>query len=191
MINLEVKLSEVCADFRLNEPLSAHTTWGIGGSARYFAEPATIEEMVALVEVANNEGIPYAVIGAGSNLLVADAGVEGLVIKLGKKFSAISISGGEMVVQAGAYVPCIARKACMHGLSGIEHIIGIPASVGGLVAMNGGSRRQNIGSVIEEVKALSHDGNLRVFNREECGFSYRESRFQNESLRWTAPPKRR
>lgn len=174
------ELSKACAQTTLNEALANHTTWGIGGPARYFAEPSTEDEIVRLIRIAGSGGVPFAVIGHGSNLLVGEKGVEGLVIKLGARFSRIVVDGLSLDVQAGAYVPHVARTACLHGLSGIEHIVGIPGSFGGLIAMNGGSRRQNIGDAVRHVRVVNRSAEVFDFEGSECGFGYRKSRFQQD-----------
>jgi len=179
---IQDELSAVCSTVTCGEPLSNHTSWGIGGKASYFAEPKNEQEIVGLVKTANKNAIPFVVIGYGSNLLVGDDGVSGLVVKLGRNFSNIEVEDCSLRVKSGAYVPCIARTACVKGLTGVEHIIGIPGSFGGLVAMNGGSRRQNVGSVIQEVGAIDRKGNLYRFSADECGFGYRTSRFQDGEL---------
>ena len=115
----------------MNEPLRAHTTFQIGGPAEELAAPESEEELLALLARA-----PALVLGAGSNLLVRDAGVAGLTVLLGKDFARIEIEGETIFAQAGARLSHLAQQAMRAGLAGLEFAAGIPGSVGGAVAMN-------------------------------------------------------
>lgn len=169
-------------NFVRNESLARHCSWHIGGTADYFFEPASEIELTAALAEAQMRGLPVYIIGGGSNLLCPDEGVRGLVLKFGSKFSRMEVTGKRIAVAAGCYVPCLARRAAHCGLSGIEHICGIPGTIGGLVVMNGGSMRQNIGDHVIEVQAIDPvSGGRIVFTRDECDFSYRQSIFQKKS----------
>lgn len=161
-------------------PLSRLNTWKIGGPADVVFSPETIEELQAMLCWVQKQQIPWITIGDGSNLLFADAGFRGVVIHLGENISRVTIAGTRIHVEAGAWVPRLAFLTGRAGLSGLEHTIGIPGRIGGLVYMNGGSQRRNIGENIVRVEALSPHGVARAFMHDECGFSYRTSRFQQE-----------
>ena len=122
-----------------NEPLSQHNSWKIGGQADLFVEPETPAQVAELMRALNGSGIPCVVIGQGTNLLFDDAGIRGVVVKIGAKMANLKISTSSIIVQGGCWVPQLARKVMAKGLSGLEHCIGIPGTVGGLVVMNGGS----------------------------------------------------
>ena len=161
------------------EPLARHSSWKIGGPADLFVEPESVEQIVELIRFVWEQDIPLVVIGEGSNLLFDDSGVRGVVMKIGHKMSKIEVSGDIIRAQAGAWVPGLARKAMQAGLGGLEHCIGIPGTLGGLVLMNGGSHRKGIGENIVEVSVVDREGSLRHLTREQCEFSYRRSVLQN------------
>ncbi|NLB83050.1 MAG: UDP-N-acetylmuramate dehydrogenase [Synergistaceae bacterium] len=162
-----------------DEPLKNHCSWRIGGPAEALVEPGTPEEAARLLLFAREEGLPLIVIGRGTNLLFSDTGVRGIVMKLGSRFAGWSASGRTVTVRSGLWVPRLVRNLAGKGLSGLEHAAGIPGSFGGLVTMNGGSLRRSISDNILSVTALSREGVVRRFSREECAFSYRTSLFQN------------
>ncbi len=165
-------------DLRFDEPLSRHSTWRIGGPADVLIEPRSAGQVGAVVRFAKREGIPLLVIGQGSNLLFDDAGLRGIVLKLGARFSRLEITGRHIFAEAGVWVPQLARQAAQRGLSGLEHIIGIPGTIGGLVAMNGGSLRHAIGDNVLRVRTIDRGGDPAVLTRAECRFSYRASSLQ-------------
>ena len=158
--------------------LAAHNSWQIGGPADLLIEPANAEQVVTVVGFANHHKIPLVVIGQGTNLLFDNAGVRGIVLKLGQRFADVSITGNTIVAQGGAWVPGVARKAMQSGLAGLEHTIGIPGTIGGLVLMNGGSQRKGIGENVRRVWIVSKDGKLTGLSREQCEFTYRKSALQ-------------
>lgn len=122
------------------------------------------------------------VIGDSSNLLFDDRGYRGVLVRIGPALSRVDIRDNEVTVQAGAWVPSVARRVGGAGLSGIEHIVGIPGTFGGLVCMNGGSLRQGIGDSIVEVTAIMPDTTVQHFHASVCGFAYRRSRFQETGV---------
>jgi UDP-N-acetylmuramate dehydrogenase len=163
---------------RTDEPLSGHCSWRIGGPADLFVEPTDADQIARLMEFARDRHIPLLIIGEGSNLLFDDTGVRGIVLKIGRRLGRISIHDRTLVAEGGAWVPQLARRAAQAGLTGLEHIIGIPGTIGGLVMMNGGSHRQAIGDHVRRVWIIYRDGNERVLTREECRFDYRRSALQ-------------
>jgi UDP-N-acetylmuramate dehydrogenase len=160
-------------------PLAEHNSWQIGGPADLLVEPENAEQVASVVRFANSHRIPLIVIGEGTNLLFDDAGLRGIVLKLGHNLSRIAISNNRITVEAGAWVPGLARKAMQAGLAGLEHIIGIPGTIGGLVLMNGGSQRKGIGENVRRVWIVDLEGELLELSREECSFSYRQSALQD------------
>ena len=161
-----------------NAPLSEHTSWQIGGPADLLVEPGNADQVAAVVRFANSHKIPLVVIGQGTNLLFDDAGLRGIVLKLGPNFSRIDISDNRITAESGAWVPGLARKAMRAGLTGLEHTIGIPGTLGGLVLMNGGSQRKGIGDNVRRVWIVDREGELVELGRDECAFSYRHSALQ-------------
>ena len=160
-------------------PLRDHCSWKIGGEADALVQPSTEEEILRLLAFVREEGVPFLVIGKGTNLLFSDRGFRGVVMKLGRRFSGLSIRGSEVRARGGLWVPLLAKNLAAAGLGGFEHAAGIPGSLGGLVTMNGGSLRHNVGEAVRFVEAVSLAGERRVFSREECAFAYRRSVFQD------------
>lgn len=161
-----------------NAPLAEHTSWQIGGPADLLVEPGTVGQVAAVVRFASSHRIPLIVIGQGTNLLFDDSGLRGIVLKLGSNFSRIAISDNRIIAESGAWVPGLARKAMRAGLTGLEHAIGIPGTLGGLVLMNGGSQRKGIGDNVLRVWIVDREGELIELRRDECAFSYRHSALQ-------------
>jgi UDP-N-acetylmuramate dehydrogenase len=166
---------------RQNEPLKKHCTLRIGGTADFFAEPSTEGEIAELFSFVTSTQIPFVVIGRGSNILFDDEGFRGLVIKFGKKFSSVVIEDDMITAQAGAWMPHVARRAQVNGLAGLEHTVGIPGTIGGIVVMNAGSKRKYIGGSIINVRAMLLDGVVKTIPAAACGFGYRQSIFQKET----------
>jgi UDP-N-acetylmuramate dehydrogenase len=137
-----------------------------------------VDQIQRVVAFTHRQQIPLVVIGQGSNLLFADAGLRGGVLKLGSNFARLQSEGPRLRAEAGVWVPQLARLAARAGLSGLEHTIGIPGTVGGLVLMNGGSQRQAIGSCVRRVEVLERDGTAASLLPEECHFAYRHSALQ-------------
>lgn len=161
-----------------DEPLCRHNSWKIGGSADLFVEPESPAQVAELMRALDGSGIPCVVIGQGTNLLFDDAGVRGVVVKIGSKMGALNISGNTINVQGGCWVPQLARKVMAQGLSGLEHCIGIPGTVGGLVAMNGGSQRKGIGENVVSVTVVTRSGEILKLSQADCCFAYRRSAIQ-------------
>jgi UDP-N-acetylmuramate dehydrogenase len=164
---------------RFDEPLSHHNSWRIGGLADLLVEPGSIAQVATLLQGLEQLELPYIVIGQGTNLLFDDAGVRGVVIKLGQRMGDIRFSGSRILASAGCWVPQLARLAMKQGLTGLEHCSGIPGTLGGLVAMNGGSQRRGIGDNIVNVTVVTPSGEVQQLSREDCEFSYRRSALQD------------
>lgn len=162
-----------------NKSLAEYSRWKIGGIADVVIAPRSAEDIAGLMSLIVKENIPYVTIGSSSNLLFADEGLRALVILLGDQINAVNISGNKVTAQCGIWVPEFSRKVGRAGLTGAEHMIGIPGTLGGLICMNGGSLRKGVGDHVISVRTVSPAGELVVFKREECGFAYRESIFQS------------
>ncbi|MEE0945023.1 MAG: UDP-N-acetylmuramate dehydrogenase [Clostridia bacterium] len=163
---------------RYNEPMSLHTTFRAGGTADLFYEPCDTESLKAVLATAKYEDIPVTVIGNGSNMLVLDGGIRGLVIKLGKGFSNIEISGEYITADSGALMSQIAMSALNAELAGFEFGQGIPGSIGGGLYMNAGAYGGEIKDVIHSAEYLK-DGEIKTINGEEMELSYRKSIFMS------------
>jgi UDP-N-acetylmuramate dehydrogenase len=142
-------------------------------------EPDTVEELRSVVHLVRETGTPWAVIGAGSNILFDDAGFRGVIVRLGPGLGRVACDPASGSVTAGAavWVPSFVRRVAGAGLRGCEHAIGIPGTLGGLLVMNGGSQGHGIGEQVEEVTIVDTAGRVEVLDRAACGFSYRDSAF--------------
>ena len=171
---LQQRFPEV--EFFLEEPMKKHTTFRIGGPADIYVEPS-ISQMVPLIAFLVESDIPHMVIGNGSNLLVSDAGIEGVVISFGKNAAAITIdeASGEIVAEAGAMLSSVASRAADAGLTGLEFASGIPGSIGGAVYMNAGAYGGEMKDVLVSVQILSPSGEVQDIPVEELDLSYRHS----------------
>ncbi len=166
----------------VNEPMSRHTTLKLGGPADYLAFPRSEEEIAGLFEEADRCGVPVTVIGHGSNLLVLDGGIRGLVISIGKNMRAITRNGNTLTVQAGAMLGSAAAEAAEAGLTGLEFASGIPGTVGGGVTMNAGAYGGEMAQVVKRVRCIRPDGETAELSGEEMDFSYRHSAVTEENL---------
>ncbi|HLK41760.1 MAG TPA: UDP-N-acetylmuramate dehydrogenase [Thermoleophilia bacterium] len=155
-------------------PLARLTTIRTGGTAELFARPGTLVELEALVAWAASRGIEVGVVGSGSNLLVADAGVTGLIVKLDKELATIEVDGTHIRCGAGARLPAVSAQAAQAGLSGIEFGVNIPGTVGGAVRMNANAYGGELARVLEHVDVVAPDGTHRR-TPAELGFDYRRS----------------
>jgi len=175
-MSLAKKLAEAFVNSTVltEEPMKAHTTFRIGGPADIYVEPA-YSDIADILLFLKGENVPFTVIGNGSNLLVSDAGIEGVVIALGKKSSAITISGDTIVAEAGALLSTVANAAADAGLTGLEFASGIPGSLGGAVYMNAGAYGGEIKDVLESATVINADLEKQIFTPEDLDLSYRHS----------------
>jgi UDP-N-acetylmuramate dehydrogenase len=178
-VQLEKTLIENGISWRRDVSLKTLSHWRIGGLADYVVEPCSTEETSIAYRAAKECGIPCLIIGSGSNILFDDAGYRGLVIKIGRRFANYVIENTLVKADAGVWMPVLAKACAEHGLSGLEHTVGIPGSLGGLLYMNGGSMRRNIGDNVVWVQILSSEGSVLKVPKKDCDFSYRHSAFQD------------
>ncbi len=157
-------------------PLASYTTWRIGGPAELLARPNDRDDLLLAVAWAVGHGVPWRILGNGSNLLVRDEGVRGLVIRTRKVLDDVQHDGRRLVAGAGASFPAVARRAAALGLSGLEFGAGIPGTIGGAIVMNAGWHEYEIGNVVKNVEFLEPDGAVRRFDHDGCTFGYRRSR---------------
>ncbi|QKE73119.1 UDP-N-acetylmuramate dehydrogenase [Arthrobacter citreus] len=178
----ESKLKEVLNDSSLliNEPLANHTTMKIGGPAEYLVIPKTVNEIKEIINLAIEHGINVTVIGRGSNLLVSDQGIEGVVIKISDCLDHIDVDGTKVIVGAGYSVIRLATQLSRKGLSGLEFASGIPGSVGGAVYMNAGAHQSDFSKITARAHILFPDGKFEWLTNEELDFSYRTSVLQHK-----------
>ncbi len=166
----------------LQAPMSEHTTLRIGGPADILVTAQSAQEIAFLVTCANEHHIPMLMLGNGSNLLVKDGGIRGLVVKYGEEMSSIFVEGTVLTAKAGASLAAAAKEAARHGLTGLCYACGIPGTVGGGVYMNAGAYGGELKEAITEVEAITEDGQIHTFTGEEMHFGYRHSRAQEEPI---------
>lgn len=158
-----------------NEPLARHTTWRIGGPARYLLQPASVEDVGRGLEMAANRGLPWLVLGLGSNVLVKDGGFPGLVIRVGKGLDRFEMKGAIASVGAGMPTPILSRRTAEAGFSGVERFIGIPGTVGGGIYMNAGCHGAEFAEIVTEVTVMDAKGKVRTIPRKQISYKYRSS----------------
>lgn len=157
-----------------NELMKNHTSFRIGGPCDEFSQVTSGEEVAELIEYAKAKGIPYTVMGNGSNLLVSDKGIRGLVIKLAKGFESAEVSGNIITCQSGILLSRLSNLALKNNLSGLEFASGIPGTLGGAIYMNAGAYGGEMKDVVREVTYLE-DGEIKTAS--DCDFGYRHSIF--------------
>ncbi|HMG18641.1 MAG TPA: UDP-N-acetylmuramate dehydrogenase [Gemmatimonadales bacterium] len=161
-----------------NEPLARHTTWRIGGPARYLALPADSEDVVRALELAQDRGLPWVVLGLGSNVLVKDGGFPGVVIRMGKGLDRFEMKGATAIVGAGMPTPILARRTAEAGFVGVERFVGIPGTVGGGIYMNAGCHGAEFAEIITEVTVMDPRGKVKQLSRKQISFKYRSSNIE-------------
>jgi len=156
------------------EPMSKHTTFGVGGNAEYFIRVSNTNELLQIINYCREDklGLRYYVLGSGSNVLFSDP-FNGMVIKLEGEFNNVSVDGQTVVAGAGAQLGLVVRKAAENGLTGFEFASAIPGTVGGAVSGNAGTKDEWISGVLQSVSAVLKDGSQQTFQRSEMQFAYR------------------
>jgi UDP-N-acetylmuramate dehydrogenase len=162
-------------NIKTNENMRNHTTLKIGGEATILIEPKSELEIKHIVEVAKNNNIKVYTIGRGSNILIDDNGLDGIVIKLSNKFSSVALHGEIMIARAGVSLASIAKVAMRNSLSGLEFASGIPGTLGGAIMMNAGAYGGEMKNIVEWVTILKEDGTVKELSCEDMQFSYRDS----------------
>ncbi len=169
-------LKKLKGKVRLAEPLKNHTTFKIGGPAKFFIEPKDTQDLRNLILSARACKIPIFLIGAGSNILVSDKGVRGVVLCLSSvNFKKMSAKGRYLCAGAGLLLRQFLSKAQERGLSGAEFLAGIPGTIGGALAMNAGAGGSCIGNLVESVRVMDWTGSIKIMKRKDIRFSYRSS----------------
>lgn len=165
--------------YTLNEPMSAHTTFKIGGAADIMITVQSIDELKTALSACKDSDVPFMILGNGSNLLVSDDGIEGAVILLDGDFKAITVDGETVTAGAGAKLSKLCTVALDEELSGLEFAYGIPGSVGGAMYMNAGAYGGEMKDVALSVTALTADGEVKEYSLEELNLGYRTSIFKS------------
>lgn len=171
------ELNKLNIEFAENVPMKDHTSFKIGGNADFFVTAKTVDELKAVISLCRENDVPYMIIGNGSNLLISDAGVKGVVIRLEGEFKNITVDGDEITAGAGASLTKLCLDAYKASLTGLEFGYGIPGSVGGAAYMNAGAYGGEMKDVIVSCTQLDKDLNVGTFNIDELDLSYRHSAY--------------
>lgn len=185
MENLLEKLEKILPkeNIKQNEPMKKHTSFRIGGLAEFFVKVNSVEALIKLLELTNKDNIPLFIIGNGSNILVSDEGLNGIVAKLDMKeikINTINNNQKEIIVDAGVPLGLLAQKLLQEKIKGFEELSGIPGTIGGAVIMNAGAYGKEIKDITTEVMALDYEGKIHKFTNEEAQFEYRHSIFSSK-----------
>lgn len=166
----------------LDEPMAKHTSFRIGGPADVLAQPGNEAELAELLKRAAHHAVPVTLVGNGSNLLVRDKGIRGLVIKLSNLFSSITVAGNVLTFGSGISLAMASKKAASLSLSGLEFAVGIPGTIGGAVYMNAGAYDGEMAKVVTSVQVMDRQGQSSQLKADELDFSYRHTALQNSGL---------
>ena len=167
-------------DIKTNEPMNQHTSFRVGGPAKFFLTVRSEEILSKILIVLKDKKLPYFVLGNGSNLLVSDAGYEGVILYLGEEFAGIKVDGTKIRAGAAAFLGKVARKALEEELSGLEFAAGIPGSLGGGIVMNAGAYGGELSQVVTKVRVMDPEGNIVTLEKEELLLGYRTSVFKQK-----------
>ncbi|WP_406241790.1 UDP-N-acetylmuramate dehydrogenase [Tissierella carlieri] len=166
----------------LDEPMRNHTTFKIGGPADVMVIPSNEEELIEAIKFSRENNIDFLIMGNGSNLLVRDGGIRGVVIKVNEGFNKIKVDETRVYCQAGALLSTTSKVALKHSLKNFEFASGIPGTIGGAITMNAGAYGGEMKDVVTTVRALDKNNEIREYTNEEMNFRYRNSRVWDEGL---------
>lgn len=171
------QIKTICRNTEENASMARYTTFRIGGAVEVLCEPESREEVCGLVSLLKDKNEPYTIIGNGSNLLVSDAGIDGVVIRIARRMNKAEVLGEKISAESGILLSELSSVAAKAGLTGLEFASGIPGTLGGAIYMNAGAYGGEIGALIETVTYISEDGAIKTSGREELSFGYRKSSF--------------
>ncbi len=166
--------------FLKDYPLSKVTSLGVGGPADFFIQPKSTHEVVQAQNFSAEKGLPLTIIGYGTNLLIRDGGIRGVVLQMAQAFAGAKVEGTILTAQAGCLLGSLSKLALHHHLSGLEFAVGIPGGLGGAAFMNAGAYGGEIGPLIRSIQYVQN-GQPGTWNRDEFYFSYRSSRLQGDA----------
>ena len=177
------KLSDITQGSLLkNEAMSKHTSYGIGGPAKAYVKPKDEVDLANILKFASKHKISTFFIGSGSNILVSDDGIDGIVITLGKSLKKLIIKGTSVYCQSGVMLGKFVKECISRSLSGVESLIGVPGTVGGAIIMNAGAFGSEISNYLKKVTVMTMSGQLKSYKVDDIHFSYRNSSFQNNEI---------
>ena len=165
-----------------DEAMTRHTSYGIGGPAKAYITPKDKDDLAQILQFSNQHNIPTYFVGSGSNLLVADEGIDGLVITLGKSFNHIDINGETVFAESGVMLGKMVKECIRRHLSGVESLIGVPGTLGGALVMNAGAFGGEISNYLKHVTVMTMAGDEKQYVPGEIEFSYRHSTFPSDEI---------
>lgn len=169
-------------DIRFDEPLKLHTSFKVGGPADVMIIPSTEEELIQAVKICRENDIKYFIMGNGSNLLVRDTGIRGVVIKINEGFDNVQVEGTKIMAQAGALLTAVSKLALRNSLQGMEFASGIPGTIGGAITMNAGAYGGEMKDIVRSVRVMTTDNQVLQLSNREMNFEYRNSRVKDQDL---------
>ena len=165
-----------------NEPMSKHTTYGIGGPAMAYITPKDRFDLSNILKFSTKNEIPVYFVGTGSNLLVADNGIEGIVLTPAKSLKQLEIKNNRVVAESGVMLGKLVKECIKHNLTGLESLIGVPGTLGGALVMNAGAFGGEISNFLESVDIMTMSGEINTFSNSDIDFSYRFSSFKKDEF---------
>jgi len=168
--------------FLKDEAMAKHTSYRIGGPANAYITPRDKDDLSQILQFANQHGIATYFVGSGSNLLVADEGIDGLVITLGKSLKRLEIAGATVFAESGVMLGKMVKECIGRNLSGVESMIGVPGTLGGALVMNAGAFGGEISNYLKHVTVMEMDGQEKQYQPGDISFSYRHSTFPDDEI---------
>ena len=168
--------------FLKDEAMAKHTSYRIGGPANAYITPRDKDDLSQILQFANQHGIATYFVGSGSNLLVADEGIDGLVITLGKSLKRLEITGATVFAESGVMLGKMVKECISRNLSGVESMIGVPGTLGGALVMNAGAFGGEISNYLKHVTVMEMDGQEKQYQPGDISFTYRHSTFPDDEI---------
>ena len=181
-INREDITKIVRGTILFDEPMSRHTSYGIGGPASAYITPKDKEDLKSILKYAKQKDIQSYFVGSGSNILVSDEGLSGIVITLGKSFNMLKIDKNRVFAETGVMLGKMVKECTKRNLSGLESLIGVPGTLGGALIMNAGAFGGEISNYLESVNTITKYGDEKKYNFDDLEFNYRNSSFSNDEI---------
>ena len=174
------EILNICENAVFDEMMSAHTSFKIGGAADVFASVKSVDEVRGLIDYCKKNDVPYMIMGNGTNMLVGDGGIRGVVIQISANMQNCKIDGETVYAEAGILMSKLSKLILKEELTGFETLSGIPGTLGGGIYMNAGAYGGEIKDVVSEVTYITQSGEIKTITNAEADFSYRHSRFEDE-----------
>lgn len=162
-------------DIKIDEPMKKHISFRVGGPADILVRPRTEEQLKNVLQLVKKESMPYLIIGNGSNILIKDGGIRGIVIELADNFNSYEIKGTKIIAQSGALLSVLGKALQKQELKGFEFASGIPGTLGGALAMNAGAYGGEMKDIVKSVRLIDMEGNIFELSNEQMEFGYRKS----------------